>query len=151
MAKAQAQPQTEAAANAFIGLKRPPTDEELEAALGRPAKALWDKLLARLTEEHGLHVSEWNSYSPKAGWSLRVKKAERNILYLGPLQGTFRIAFVLGDKAVKAARASGLPPEVLQNLSESRRYAEGTALRLNISGPRDIDTVVTLAAIKLAN
>ena len=56
--------------NAFIGKSHPPTDAELADALG-PARELWDQLLASLARQHKLTVREWNSYSPKAGWSLR--------------------------------------------------------------------------------
>ena len=54
--------------NAFIGRTKPPTDDELSAELG-VARVLWDELLADLA----LPVQEWNSYSPKAGWSLKLK------------------------------------------------------------------------------
>jgi hypothetical protein len=138
-------------ANAFIGQTDAPTEEELEEALGRESKALWDRLLGRLAEEHGLEVREWNSYSPKAGWSLRLKRAKRNIVYLAPCRGCFRAAFILGDKAVKAARGSGLPPEVIRTLDEATRYPEGTALRLAVNGPSDLDALVQLARAKLEN
>ena len=95
--------------NAFIGKPKKPTAAELTAALG-PAKALWDQLLARLADEFNLTVQEWNSYSRKAGWSLRLKLKDRNILYLTPCQECFYVSFALGDKAVEAARESGLPP-----------------------------------------
>ena len=135
--------------NAFIGKTQPPTDAELSAALG-PAKALWDQLLARLAGEHKLTTQEWNSYSPKAGWSLRLKSKGRNIVYLGPCKGAFRTAFALGDKAVAAARQSDLHPGVIKIINEAKRYAEGTAVRLEIKKAKDIETVTKLAGIKLA-
>jgi len=33
----------------------------------------WPWLLAELAGEHHLTVQEWNSCSPKAGWSLRLE------------------------------------------------------------------------------
>src|SRR3954465_14158933 len=72
-------------ANAFIGKAKKPTDSELEAALG-VSKALWDQLIAKLKQQFGLK-GEWNSYSAKAGWSLRMKDGERNIVYLTPGKG----------------------------------------------------------------
>ena len=136
--------------NAFIGKRHPPTDAELSGALG-PAKAIWDQLLAGLAAEHKLTVQEWNSYSPKAGWSLQLKRKERNILYLGPCKGAFRAAFVLGDKAVAAARKSDLPQRVIKIINQSKRYAEGTAIRFETVRAKDIKPVVQLAGIKLAN
>jgi len=136
--------------NAFIGKPQKPTDAELAAALGT-AKALWDRLLAGLADEHSLTVQEWNSYSRKAGWSLRLKLKERNILYLAPCQGCFFVSFALGDKAVQAARQSGLPQSVVKIINEAKRYAEGTAVRIEIKNAKDIETVTKLAGIKLAH
>ena len=135
--------------NAFIGKSHPPTDVELADALG-PAKALWDQLLASLAGEHKLTVQESNSYSPKTGWSLRLKSKGRNIVYLGPCRDAFRTAFVLGDKAVAAARQSDLPQSMIKIISEAKRYAEGTAVRMEIKKAKDIETVTKLAGIKLA-
>ena len=104
-----------------------------------------------MADEHKLTVQEWNSYSPKAGWSLRLKRKGRNIVYLGPCQGAFRAAFVLGDKAVAAARQSDLPPGMIKIINEAKRYAEGTAVRIEIKKAKDIETVTKLAGIKLTH
>ena len=135
--------------NAFIGKSKQPADAELAAALG-DAKELWDELLGELADKHNLTVREWNSYSPKAGWSLRLKRKGRNILYLGPCPGAFRVAFVLGDKAVAAARQSDLPQSIIRIINAAKRYPEGTAVRLEIKQAKDIGIVTRLAGIKLA-
>lgn len=135
--------------NAFIGNSHPPTDTELAGALG-PAKPLWDQLLASLAAANKLTVKEWNSYSPKAGWSLRVKHKERNIVYLGPCKDAFRVALVLGDRALAAARQSDLPKHVIKGIHKAKRYAEGTSVRFEIVTAKDIPSIVKLAGIKLA-
>jgi hypothetical protein len=135
--------------NAFIGKSKKPTDAELAAALG-DSRELWDELLGELADQHNLTVREWNSYSPKAGWSLRLKRKGRNILYLGPCPGAFRVAFVLGDKAVAVARQSDLPQSIIKIINEAKRYPEGTAVRLEIKQAKDIGIVTRLAGIKLA-
>lgn len=137
--------------NAFIGKPGKPRDDDLAAELGRSAKALWDRLLAGLTEQRHIAIQEWHSYSPKAGWSLRLKRDKRTILYLSPCHGCFRASFALGGKAVEAARASGLPQPVIRIIDSARRYAEGTGVRIDVNGPADIAVVLKLAAIKLAN
>ena len=136
--------------NAFVGKAHKPTDDELVAVLGA-RKALWDQLVGGLAREHGVEVQEWNSYSPKAGWSLRLKYKDRNIVYLSPSKGCFMASFALGDKAVKAARQSGLPAPVIKIIDEAKRYAEGTAVRLDVKGAKGVAIVKKLAAIKLAN
>jgi len=136
--------------NAFIGKTKQPTDRELTAALGT-ARATWDQLLADLDRELGVNVHEWNSYSPKAGWSLRVKRKARTIVWLGPREGAFIAAFVLGDKAMQAARASKLPQRIVKIMNEAPKYPEGTGIRIPLKTPKDLAAVKTLAAIKIAN
>ena len=135
------------ATNAFAGKPKPPTEKELKAELGT-SKALWDGLVDDLAKEHKL-AREWNRYSKKAGWSLRLKRGDRNIVYLSPSRGCFRASFALGDKAVQAALASGLPKPVIKLINEAKRYAEGTAVRIDVQGTEDVGIVTKLAAIKL--
>jgi hypothetical protein len=137
-------------ANAFIGKAKKPTEEELAAALG-PAKAVWDLFIAGLAEENGVDVQEWNSYSRKAGWALRLKWKKRTIVWLAPCQGCFRVAFILGDKAMKAARECAFPKRVVKILEEAPKYAEGTGVRIAVKGAKDIAFLKKLAEIKLAN
>jgi hypothetical protein len=135
--------------NAFIGKAKKPTDGELAAELG-PARALWDQLVAGLAND-GVDIQEWNSYSRKAGWSLRLKHKDRNIVYLSPSRGCFMASFALGDKAMKAARQTGLPQKVIKIIDQAKRYAEGMAIRIDVKGPEDVAVVKKLAAAKLEN
>jgi len=135
--------------NAFIGKTTLPTAEELAAALGSTAE-VWKQLLDWLAEQ-GVANPEWNSYSPKTGWSVCLKFKKRNIVYLAPCNGCFRVAFVLGDKAVAAARQSGLSKSTLKLLDEAPRYPEGTGLRLIVKATKDLAAIRKLALIKLAN
>lgn len=137
-------------ANAFIGKSKRPTADELLFVLG-PSKKLWDQLVSELADDLGADTQEWNSYSPKAGWSLRVKHKKRTIVWLAPCSGCFRAAFILGDKAMKAARQSKLPEQVLKALDEAPRYPEGTGVRLVVKAAKDLAAIHELAAVKLKN
>ena len=137
-------------ANAFINQPKPPSDAALAAALG-PAKSVWDQFLAGLDQEFGVNVQEWNSYSPKAGWALRVKRKKRTIVWLAPCLGCFRVAFIFGDKAMQAARQSKWPKRIVKVMDEAPKYPEGTGIRLEVKSSGDIGTLKKLAAIKLAN
>jgi hypothetical protein len=125
--------------NAFIGWPAAPSDAELAAELGA-AHSLW----ARLRSEVPL-PGEWRSYSKKSGWSMRLKKGERNIVYLVPGRGGFDVSFALGDRAVAAARERGLAKMV----EGAKRYAEGTAVRFAVKGPKDVAAAKKLVEIKL--
>ena len=136
--------------NAFIGELHRPTESQLASTLGS-VKAVWDELLTDLSERLGVTGREWKSYSPKAGWSLRLKHKQRTILWLSPCRGAFRVAFILGDRALEASRAAQLPRRVKEALDTATRYPEGTAVRLDIKTARGIGPIAKLAEIKLAH
>lgn len=135
--------------NAFIGKTVQPTEREVAVALGSTA-ALWSQLVDWFAEQ-GVGLKDWNSSSPKHGWSLRLKLKKRTIVYLSPCDGCFRVAFALGDRAVAAARKSDLSKSILKLLDEAPRYAEGTGVRLMVKAPKDLAAIRKLALIKLAN
>jgi hypothetical protein len=138
------------ARNAFIGRTSRPSDADLESVLGG-AKPLWDHLIADLAAEHQVTIQEWRSYSVKSGWALRLKRGKRTIVWLAPCAGSFQVAFIFGDRAVLAARESGLSDRVVRMLDAAPRYPEGTALRLQIKSARDLAVVKKLALLKLEN
>jgi hypothetical protein len=136
--------------NAFIGRPERPTDTDLAEALGA-TKPLWDRLIADMADRHGVTILEWRCYSLKTGWALRLKRAKRTILWMSPCEGSFRVSFILGERAVLAARQSGLSARLLRIVDGAPKYPEGTGVRLLIKGPRDIPAVIKLAAVKLEN
>ncbi len=136
--------------NAFAGQKIKPSNAKLASALGENL-ALWNKLVSELKRELKIDAAEWHSGSIKLGWSLRLQLKGRNIVYLGPREGSFLAAFALGDKAIAAARRSDLPDDVMKNINESRRYAEGTAVRIEVRSEEDVEIVKRLAKLKIEN
>ena len=135
--------------NAFIGRKTQPSAKDLAAALGDSLDA-WNELTRWLTSK-SISAREWHSISPKYGWALRPKLKSRTILYMSPCAGCFRVSFILGDRAVAAARASKLPKTLLEEIAGARRYAEGTGARLLVKVAEDLAAVRTLVEIKLQN
>jgi uncharacterized protein DUF3788 len=137
------------ATNAFAGSATQPSDAELSSALGSQ-RALWDELLEKLSAL-GIDGREWSSYSRKSGWALKAVRKQRVIVYLNPMRGEFRASFALGDRAVEQALASKFPIRVLKVIREARRYAEGTAVRLEVNSHADVAIIVKLAMIKMEN
>ena len=136
------------AENAFLGKTARPSDSDLEKALGR-AKPLWDQLVAQLASEHGVTTREWKSYGAKSGWSLRLMRGKRTIVWLVPYAGCFQVAFIFGEKALTAIRQNAIPARVLRMLDAAPKYPEGTGLRFEITAAKDLGVVEKLAAIKL--
>jgi Protein of unknown function (DUF3788) len=141
------QPDTQ---NAFVGHPAKPSSLEVATALG-PSIAVWTQFIDWLADTHDVLVHEWKSDSLRYGWSLRLKKKDRTIVYLGPCHGCFRVAFVLGSRAMDVVRQTHFPPAVEQAIAEAPHYAEGTGIRLIVRKPADLLPLRTLAEIKLAN
>jgi hypothetical protein len=135
--------------NAFAGRAKRPDEKSLAFALGA-SQGLWKRLVADLHRDLKLEA-EWHTSSVKLGWSLRLQCKRRNIVYLGPRDGWFLAAFALSDKALAAARKSSLPPDVLKKIAESKRYPEGTAVRIEVKKAEDLEVIKMLTRIKLEN
>jgi hypothetical protein len=60
-------------------------------------------------------------------------------------------AFVYGSKATEAALLAKLPKAVMKEIEEAPVYAEGRGFRLEVKKAKDIETMKTLAAIKMAS
>lgn len=138
------------ALSAFDDKTAPPTEDALAAVLGS-AFGHWRDLRGRLATRCEPCVQVWGFSGRSTGWGLRVKRGERVVVYLTPRHGSFLASFALGERAVRAVAEQGLPPDVVELVRGARRYAEGRAVRLEIRGPDDLDTVVRLAEIKIAN
>ena len=136
--------------NAFIGRAKAPTDADVAAALGA-VKPLWDEIVVGMARELELTASEWKSYGIKHGWALQLRRGKRNIVHLAPCTGSIHVLFILGDRAVVAARAAKLGATADKLLAEAPRYPEGTGVRLEVSRPRQVALVRKLARIKLEN
>ena len=138
-------------ANALIGHTEPPSPQEVAAALG-PAAGLWNELIDSIANKLGVNTQQWNGVYPhKYGWSLILQLKKRRILYLVPCQRSFRVTFLLSDKAVAAANATRLPKKVQDALAQAPRYPEGTGLRLTVNKAADLPPIRKIAEIKLAN
>lgn len=136
--------------NAFVGRTSRPTLEEVRAALG-PSAAAWNTFVQWIEQEKGVTTEEWKSDAPKYGWSLRLKRKDRTIVYLVPCDGCFRVAFVLGGRAMEAVRHTRFPSKVAETIADSPHYREGTGVRLIVKRPADLPPIRKLAEIKLAN
>ena len=136
--------------NAFIGRTKPPGDEDVAAALGA-VKPLWDEVVGGLSQELGLTRSEWKSYGVKHGWSLKLQRGKRTIVHLAPCTGSVHVVFILGERAVAAARAARLGAAATKLLDAAPRYPEGTGVRIELTRPRQLALVRRLARIKLEN
>ncbi len=133
----------------FDDKKAPPADSEIAQALGRSGPA-WVWLKDAVISEHGL-VEDWGFAGPKFGWSLRLRKGKRVIVYMTPCARHFLASFVLGEKACSAAREAALPEFILTVIAAAPKYAEGRGFRIPVTTLKQARALAELAAIKAAH
>ena len=135
----------------FFGDKeKKPTNQKLAKALG-DSNNLWKEIKKNLKAEYGELTEEWKFYGQKSGWILKTLRKKRNLFFFIPLEGTFRISFVFGDKAVAVVEKSKLPKKLITDLKNARKYAEGRGLNINVKRPVDVDHICKLVQIKVNN
>ena len=138
------------ALSAFDDKSHEPSADQLGQVLGR-SFARWQELIDHLAAEQAPLDVTWIHSGANWGWSLRLKRKKRAIVYLTPRERHFLAGFALGEKAVAAARQAGLPEPVLEIIDGARKYAEGRAVRLEVRTKKALEAVARLAAVKMAN
>jgi hypothetical protein len=128
----------------------PPTEAELKRVLGKSHKP-WCRLRATIEKQFTPIVVEWGFASKSTGWGMRLKAEKRAVLYMTPCLDYFLASFALGEKAVKAAHAAGLPESILDAIDKAPKYAEGRGVRIEVRTLSEVAAIVTLAEIKMAN
>ena len=136
------------ALSAFSEKSHPPELNELKTVLGQSAE-LWERLVSHVAAAYPPITELWNFAGAKFGWSLRLKRKDRVVLYMTPQVGHFLLGVVLGDKAVRTAHSARLAEPVLALIDTAPRYAEGRGIRLPIATRDDLVAAQTLAALKM--
>jgi len=138
------------AASVFEDKATMPDDKMLAKALGK-SNRLWQEIKKHLKAEYGELIEEWKFYGRKSGWVLKTLRKKRNLFFFIPLEGSFQVSFVFGEKAVVAVQKSGLPQELITELKNARKYAEGRGLRIDVKNSADVEHVKKLVEIKVNN
>jgi len=133
----------------FSDKERQPTNSDLKKALGQKY-SLWTLIRKYLNNKDATDV-EWKYYGKKNGWMAKNVVKKRNIFFLIPLEGGFRLSFTFGDKAVKVINKSDLPKSIVKLINESRKYAEGRVLQLEVKSTSDCPSAEKLIDIKCEN
>lgn len=126
----------------------PPSLAELQKSLGKSA-SLWQELCDAVDEQFAPVTKDWTYSGQKLGYALRLKRKDRAVLYLKPLDGSFRASLALGDRAVQLAESRQLPASLRRMIDEAEQYSEGKAIRIEVRQRKDIETVLTFAALRM--
>jgi hypothetical protein len=124
-----------------------PTPDDLAALLG-PAFRLWLRLRDDLLAGDGRVAERWVYGGAKYGWSCRLERSRKGILYMTPDSDHFRVGLALSDAGRDAALSSELPDTIRQGLAATPRAMEGWPVRMPVRTEGDLELVFRLAAIK---
>ena len=138
------------AASIFDDKTKKPTPQRLARVLGE-SNGLWKEIKKHLKAEYGELTEDWKFYGQKSGWILKTLRKKRNLFFFIPLEGSFKVSFVFGDKAVAAAEKSDLPKDLIETLKNARKYAEGRGLQIEVESPTDVENIKKLVEIKVNN
>jgi len=138
------------AASVFGGKAVEPTEQMLSKVLGKSYR-LWQEIKSHLDDRYGELTEEWKFYGQKSGWILKTLRKKRNLFFFVPLEGSFRLSFVFGDKAVAAVEKGDLPEELIATVKNAKKYAEGRGLQIEVKQAADVENIKKLVEIKVNN
>jgi hypothetical protein len=136
--------------NSFLEKKQRPDLPGLKKALGDSFE-IWENFLNELKKDYKFINEEWKYYGTKYGWSLKIYLKKRNLFFFTAGKNCFIIAFVFGDRGVKAVENSGLSPDLINKLVTAPRYEDGRGIKITVQKTPDIVQVNNLVKIKIEN
>ena len=125
---------------------RPPTDEDIDSALGR-SRAAWKRLREFLMENYEL-AGERAYYGRKSGWVLRYRKGGKALTTLSPYRGYFNVQIVLGQADYERAREATLSNGMRAAIEDAHVYHDGRWLFPTVKKVKDLDDITTLLLVK---
>ena len=126
----------------------PPTPAGLAGVLGGSHDA-WRHLASRMESGYGPLSVHWSFAGARYGWSCRLQRKKRTILYLIPQQGAFLVGVVLGDRALTLLRRHDLSAPTRALIDQAPRYGEGTGFRIPVSSIADCTDVEVVVEAKM--
>jgi hypothetical protein len=131
-----------------MAVKPPPPDNaELARVLGSVA-GLWTKLQTAIRTSYAPVTERWVYGGSKYGWTCRLERGKKGILYMTPDAGHFRVAMALSDAAREAVLASDVPVQLRDALASATRAIEGWPVRMPVRSADDVAIALKLAELK---
>ena len=104
----------------FYDKSHQPGNDQLASVLGN-TKLILDDIYRYIYDNHGIFVPEWKYYTKDSGWILKHMLKKRNLFFIVPCKGFFKISFVFGAKAVLSIMESTVPAKIKQELEKAKK------------------------------
>ena len=127
-----------------------PDEARFADALGNSYE-LYDKIRTFIGNNYGNITPVWKFYGPKSGWVLKILLKKKNLFFMIPYNGYFRVAFTLGEKAFDRILVSDLPDNIKEQWKEATNHTEGRTVQFDVKDQNDYNLVTRHIEIKLHN
>ena len=134
----------------FTNSAAKPNKQMLTEALGGTYR-YWKEIKTNLEKDFGASTEEWKFYGKNTWWVMKFYIKNKNVFFFTPCEKSFRISFILGDKAVSAVEHSDLPNDLITELKNTNKFVEGRGLHITVKVQSDVKAVLKVAAIKMKN
>ena len=112
---------------------------------------LWKEIKNFVTKKYGNTTDDWKFYGKKYGWQLKTLLKKRNLFFLIPYSGYFKIVFIFGDKAVTEIENSDISKELTEQILKAKKYMEGRGLAIDVKDNTYLADIKRLIEIKVNN
>jgi hypothetical protein len=127
-----------------------PDETQFATALGNSYELL-KKIKDNIRKNYGNLTHEWKFYGPNSGWVLKILVKKKNLFFVIPCNGYFRVAFTLGEKAYESLITSDLPDKIKDIWREATNHTEGRTVKFDVKDNGDYYLITRHIEIKLRN
>ncbi len=127
-----------------------PDNKMLVYELGESIQYL-NLIQSEIQNKFGDLTPEWKHYGAKSGWILKLFSKKRNVLFVIPLQGFFKVAFTFGDKAANNILEGNFPDSKKEELVAAKKFAEGRTIQLEVKTAGQCEYILEIIHIKMKN
>ncbi|MFC2083586.1 DUF3788 family protein [Bacteroidota bacterium] len=134
----------------FDDKNKKPNDKLIAKKIGTNFK-YWNDIKKHIKDHYGSTTEDWKIYSKNYGWQLKTLLKKRNLFFFTPFESYFRLVFVFGDKAVKEIENSEISDNLIKEILNAKKYAEGRGLSIEVKDSKYISDIKRLIEIKINN
>ncbi len=125
-----------------------PSEDDLKIALGEKYK-FWNELFSFALEKFPEASFDWHFSGQKFGWGFRISDKKRVLVYLLPRDQFFKVGLVFGEKAFEEICNSSISETIVTELKNTKKYAEGRGIRIDVQDDSLISDLKKLIEIKI--
>ena len=126
-----------------------PTEDAIAHALGR-TYPLWQRFFEELHARHPQLATEWRYYNDGKQWLMKITQKRNTVVWLGVLEGSFRITAYLTEKARATVMASDLSDDCKDQFEHSKRFGKLIAVSVPFKKKADVKAGLALVGLKLS-